>query len=171
VRHPKPAAVAVTGCIDAAMDAAKHTASASDLEAGSQEILESWAAQRGHHKHVFGERSLRLPCAMCQCVTPLQHQLCLSSIGKAQEFARYSVCPFTISFHIGNAVCADWVQGCALNAAVSGVQACLRRGHASGTRCGCCPACTRSASAPASSRGRCPPTAASSCGTPAGTWT
>ena len=55
VRQPEPAAVAATGCIDAAMDAAKHTASASDLEAGSREILESWAAQRGHHKHVFGQ--------------------------------------------------------------------------------------------------------------------
>jgi hypothetical protein len=55
VRHPEPAAVAATGCIDAAMDAAKHTASASDLEAGSKQILESWAAQRGHHKHVFGQ--------------------------------------------------------------------------------------------------------------------
>jgi hypothetical protein len=55
VRQPDLAPVAATGNIDAAMNAAKHTASASDLEAGSREIMNSWAAQRGHHKHAFGQ--------------------------------------------------------------------------------------------------------------------
>jgi hypothetical protein len=55
VQHSEAVPVAATGNIDAAMNAAKHTASASDLEAGSTEILQSWAVQRGHHKRAFGQ--------------------------------------------------------------------------------------------------------------------
>lgn len=75
MRHPEVAPVAATGNIDAALDVARTTASASQLEAGSRQILDSWAAQRGHHKRVFGMSSLQ-DGLCCQTSLAPQYQSC-----------------------------------------------------------------------------------------------
>lgn len=69
MRHPVAPPAAATGNIDAALglgsnDAAPPAASASQLQAGSRQILDSWAAQRGHHKRVFG---VSLVVEGCNC--------------------------------------------------------------------------------------------------------